>query len=155
MFHKWIGRELARIKEEDLIEPEYEMNPKTDHVLGEMSEELKRLFTLWRKTGQVTRAATKTAREALKKIILELPAEANDTDLDEAKKKAEQLETSICIAKEREDAMCQVFWVSVRDEFPGANDKSLAVCKGFKVAWIEGGKEPMPQTIGVIIPVKF
>ena len=149
MFHKWIAEELAKIKEQDLVEPEYEMSPKTDHVLGEMSEELRKLFTLYRKTGQATTATMKTARKAVKEILIELPEEANHTDLEKAEKKAKELEALICLAREREDAVREAFWISVKDEFPEAKNRSLAVCKGFKVALTE--KEAMFQTVRTII----
>jgi len=147
MFHEWIEEELARIEKKDLIEPEYEMDPKTDHPLGEMSEKLKKLFTLWRKTGQATREAKKAATSALVKIMRELPEEPSNTELDEAEKRAQQVESSIRLAKERENLMRQVFWFSLRDEFPGADGESLTVCKGFKVA--------MSQAVGLIISVKL
>jgi hypothetical protein len=37
--------ELENIAESDLIEPHLEVNPEEDHVVGEISLELKKLFT--------------------------------------------------------------------------------------------------------------
>lgn len=155
MFHKWVTEELAKIKKGDLVEPEYEMNPKTDHLLGEMSEELKKLFTLWRKASQATKAAKKTAAGGFKRILIELPEEPQATDVKEAEKKAEQLKRSIRLAEERECAMREVFWISVRDEFPEANDKSLAVCKGFKVLSIEDEVTSMSQAVELLLSGKI
>ena len=154
MFHRWIEQELAKIGEGELVEPEYEMDPKTDHLLGEMSEDLKKLFTLWRKTGQATKAAKKVFAGSVKKVLIELPEEPEPTDIAETEKKVEQLKRSVTLAEMREDAMREVFWISVRDEFPEANDKSLVVCKGFKVASTEDVMGPIDQVIKVLMPTK-
>ncbi|KPJ73058.1 hypothetical protein AMJ48_02335 [Parcubacteria bacterium DG_74_1] len=151
MFHRWIEKELAQIREGDLVDPEYEMDPKTDHLVGEMSEELKKLFTLWRKTAEATKTAKKAFAGSVKKILLEFPEEPVLTDVLEAEKKMEQLKRSVALAELREDAMRGAFWVSVRDEFPEAKEKTLTVCKGFKVAWIEREVGPKDQIIEVVV----
>lgn len=155
MFHEWIGEELTKIKEGDLIEPEREIDLQKDHFLDEMSEGLKKLFTLWRKTSQAIEAAKNTSTEALKKIVLELPTkELGVYEREEIKQKVRQVEMPLYLALERERATEQAFWISVMDEFPGASDKPLAVCKGFKVVWFEDRKKsvcPVCEGVEVVI----
>lgn len=151
MFHRWISEEMTKIATEDLIEPEHEMREK-DHPIGEMSDELKKLFTLWRKAHQETKEAYKKTAEAYKKIFFDFAAESKD-DLENAMKESRALEGETSLAKQREDALRQAFWVSVRDEFPKAGDGTLAVCKGFKIVWLEEEEERVLKVAGVIISI--
>jgi len=142
MFHRWIEEKIAKIDPKDYIEPEHEMNSEKEHLLGEMSDDLKRLLTLWQRVSQENQALAQKSIEIIERTIHDLPAIKPGDE--EAKKIQAMLKAMVkqqSIAEEREEALRQVFWVSVWDEFPAAEGYSLAVCKGFKVVWYDKEKE--------------
>lgn len=157
MFHRWISEQMAKMDVKDYIEPEREMDPEKDHLLGEMSDDLKKLFTLWRKAGQETQAVAKKGAETSMQIVLNLQldssVEPKKLDLEDMMEKVRVIEVQLANVKDREDALRLVFWLSVQDEFPAAGGNILAACKGFKIAWSEKEEERIPQVAGILIRI--
>lgn len=155
MFHKWVAKEMKRLKKKDYLEPEAEINPEEEHLVGVMTDELKRLFTLWEGT-------LKAGNDLVEKVVAEIPlAGIEGIDLEdlkkldgELKKKVEAAEAELNLLRRRADALGAAFWLSVREEFSGLEGKSIGVRKGFKIIWSES-KERERGSIGIIsiIPV--
>jgi len=116
---------------------------------------LRKLFTLWRRTGKAARALAKTAEASAKELIADFPEdEPTEADLKEIQLKLRALEAPLSALRDKEEALRNVFWLSVREEFPIADGKSLAICKGFKVAWFEEDKKDRSPIIGaIVIPI--
>jgi hypothetical protein len=145
LFHEQIARRIAMMRK--VIEPKYEMG-ENDHVLGTMSDKLKKLFTIYHKTCKEVLIAKKAGNEAFMKIIFSLE---NESDMDKVRKDIAQ----VFLIEEREKALKAMFWVSVKDEFPELKKeligKALSVGRGFKVAWREPEEELISAEDEVLI----
>ncbi len=111
----------------DFLEPQQDME-RGDHEIGLMTEDHKRLFTLWR-------AVKRSAEEA---VIQAKYAQSREQALEE-KKRAEELALKAHI-------LGDIFWVSLNDHYDVWDKESIGVRRGFKVVWSE---EPM-QSHGLI-----
>lgn len=154
MFHDWVAQEMAMIRPEQYIEPRTEFDPKEDYVVGEMSDGLKKLFTL---RMNIDIAVFEAKKKMLLTICSLRPYDKPDDEekvLEKAEKVVEEAENELALLEQRANALREAFWVSVRDEFPAANDKSLSVRKGFKVVtWVKE-KEWSSRVVGaIVIPV--
>jgi hypothetical protein len=155
LFHEWVAQELVKLKEEDVIDPPYKLDPKKDHLLGEMGEGLKKLFTLYAKSSE---ELMQVQMVDISKVLSGYPASGKRTDreayLKEAQKKSEEMKAKMKLLKERYDLLKQIFWFSLKDEFPASAGKStVAVCQGFKVAWSESDEDSgMPI---IVIPIRI
>jgi len=119
---KLLPVELGEITEKEYIEPQEELDPQKFHIVGEMTDDLKRLYTLW----------------------LVLSKERDECALT-AKYAKDEREEKLNIAKyaeleEKTDVVKRIFWISLRDEFGLWNKLDgirVGVSKGFKVVWAE------------------
>ncbi len=147
MFHRWIDKQMAEIGVEDYVEPEHEIDPEKDHLLGEMDDDLKKLYTLCRRASQEKRVIAKEGSELARQINLNFPTGSIDS---ETSKKIREMERQLTISEDREAALWGDFWLSVREKFPPVYSNTLAVCKGFKVvSFEEKSKKRNPhQVIG-------
>jgi len=135
MFHEWIAEEIAKIKEEDCIEPLGKIDLLVDRPVGVMNDSLKRLFTLWKRTEI---DVTKVAKKALKAIYdFPISFSLDQKAVEELQKELEDIAIEGALIQGRAIALEEAFWVSLRDQFPEAKGKSLGVRKGFQVVWNE------------------
>jgi hypothetical protein len=105
--------ELDMVKDEEILEPPDEIKDGEEFA-GEMSPEIKKLYTLWKNTG----------REA---GILENDARWGDKNINEVWGKVIEL-------KAKAQAINMILWVAIQDDLHLWTDKSgLAIRKGFKI----------------------
>jgi len=134
LYHRGMDKRLDEI--DKFIEPEAEMDPIKDHLIGVMSDDLKRLFTLWR---SVDANFHKLAEESEKLIPAILPRDQRV--FEDLKARFRSAEVELNLLNDEETALKKMFWLSVRKEFPLAKDKSvIGVFRGFKIAWCEEEK---------------
>jgi hypothetical protein len=139
MFHEWIKEEIAKIKEKDYIEPSNKIDLLVDHPVGVMDDSLKGLFTLWKRTEM---DITKVAKKALKAIYdFPISFSPDQKAVEELQKELEDIGIEASLIQGRAIALEEVFWVSLRDQFPEARGKSLGIRKGFQVVWNEDKRE--------------
>ncbi len=136
LFHVWIAQELAKIEEKDIIEPTYAITER-DHVVGEMSKELKKLFTLRFKTRGEFLKTQQASVVTAQKLFDASPKDPKKADIDKIREEFQKLEASLSLAEAKDKAVEEDFFMSVRDEFPSVNGYSIIVGKGFKIAWAE------------------
>lgn len=130
---KAISKELAGIKPEDYIEPSQEIN-EGDNEVGELPDELKRIFTLMSKK---VIAITTKSNEQIESLIKDgidfiLKGEIKEVDCLIKKFRNEKFE-----AEKRLEALRNIFWVSVNEEFSLWDKNGIGVRKGFKVVWMD------------------
>lgn len=145
MLHEWIAEEIAKIEEKDYIEPSNKIDPLVDHLVRVMTDDLKGLFTLWKRTEMdVIEVAKKTL-----KAIYDFPSSfsSDQKAIEELQKELEDIGIETDLIYGRAIALGEAFWVSLRDQFPEANGKSIGVRKGFQVVWNEDKGEPFPGII--------
>jgi hypothetical protein len=123
---KFLPMELREIDE--VIEPRGEISPG-EKVIGEMTEDLKKLFTAWM-------LAKKRSEE------FKLEAKIGTSDPEEAI-------TNGYMWFARGDILQRMFWASVSDEFGlwknALQDYTTGVRKGFKVVIFEDKKPDIPD----------
>lgn len=138
LYHRRIDQRLDKI--DKLIEPEAEMDPKRDHLIGVLSDDLKRFFTLWQ---SVVADFSKMEEERRKLVSVFLHAGRGATE--ELKARIRQAEADLTLLRDEETALKKMFWLSVKKEFPSAKDRPIiGVCKGFKVFWKEEEERKSP-----------
>ena len=124
---KLLPLELSEITE--YVEPQTELDPQKFHVLGEMTEDLKKLYTLWftlaKQKDEYLLAARYAKDEKEEKLNLTRAIELG----------------------EKTEVVKQIFWISLRDEFNLWNklvidEVMIGVSKGFKVVWSERPSGP-------------
>lgn len=115
---KFLSLELGEIA--DFLEPRVEFDPREDIYVGEMIEDLKRLYTLWQNYDRVADQYLLEARHA-----------KSENEMKSAFLKAKEL-------KERADVLENIFWISLKDEFGLWDKPSIGVRRGFVVVWSEG-----------------
>ncbi len=116
--------QMAALSPEGFAEPECEVG-ENEHVVGEASESLKRLFTVAQSYVDLKVQKLGDALKAIKnrEESAKLRDEANDIGA-EAK------------------LLTKIFWQSVRDEYPELADKpEIGIRKGWKVLWKESSGE--------------
>ena len=142
--HEEIDQRLDRI--DNLIEPEGEMDPEKDHFIGVMSDRLKKFFTLWR---SVAVDFSKSEEECCK--IVRAIFNADEGDRKDLEARVMPAEAEFNLLRQEERALREMFWLSVKREFPSAKGKSaIRVCKGFKIIWRER-EEKKSSGLDVII----
>jgi hypothetical protein len=111
-------KEFENIKKEDFIEPPLPFDPKKHVFLAEMSENLKKLFTLWFRARYRTRDLNEKFELTRKvKDEAEIAIEMNK-------------------AATKEQALEGTFWYAVYVEHPPKlRMNSIAVTKGFRVVY--------------------
>ena len=118
---KLLPLEISNITE--MWEPEQEVDEAFDHPVGEMSDDLRKLFSLWRQT-----------QKCAEQLILEARYSHN---ADEQK----SLGTRAFEIQKKAEVLREIFWISVRDEFGLWNKDAIGVCRGYLVIWSD--KKPM------------
>lgn len=116
---KLLPLELHEIEEGEFCEPETGPESGKDNIVGEMSIDLKRIYTRYR-----------TLRESADRAAI---------DAKYAKKEEQRKEFLIKALElhEKAEAMESIFWISVKDEFGLWGKESIGVRKGFLVVWSE------------------
>lgn len=112
---KLLPLELQEIQ--DYAEPKQELSPNDDYV-GEMSIDLKKLFTLLR-----------SSQKALAAAIVE--AQFGDVQAGKVRE-----------LRQKAKAIEDIFWISVKDEHSLWEKERVGVRRGFRVVW----SEPEPLT---------
>lgn len=125
-FIKLLPLELAEIKE--FQEPTADV-VKGDHVVGEMSEDLKKLWTLWKQSAYRASELSLQHRYGQQNVT---KAQAT-----EAETKAEVLNI--------------IFWIAIHDEFSLWDKNSTGVRRGFKVVWSDETHPDIPQFLRRLI----
>lgn len=104
----------------DYREPPYELE-KSDHEVGVMTEDLKKLFTLWNNTMHST---------------ITLKAELQFGNVANEKESSMKLDELVM----RVDVLQRIFWFCVRAEYELWDKDSVGVRRGFVVVW--GDRDP-------------
>ena len=112
-----LALELQQIEPTEFIDSRIVINPDIDTVVGEMTDDHKRLYTLCQNIER-------TAAEAL--------VEANYTQDETARQRAE---ARVRECKKKSEAILNLFWISVNDHFNLWSHDSTGVRKGFQVVW--------------------
>lgn len=119
--------ELGSLDESELFEPEQEKTAR-DHVAGEMSPALVKLFTLWRMTD-------KSLDE--KAMQLKWRGKCDSGSMQDFMHDARKL-------KSRSEVLETIFWHEVRDEFNLWDREVIGVRKGRLVVWSKARKPNFP-----------
>ncbi len=140
MFHEWVIQELAELEEKDYVEPSKEIDLLAEHLVGVMTDDLKGLFTLWKRTE---RDIVETTKKVLK-AIYDFPTSftPDQKAIEELQNEFKDTEIEVDLIYGKAIALENAFWVSLRDQFPEANGKSIGVRKRFQVVWSEDKGEP-------------
>lgn len=112
---------LREIEKGEFCDPEKEVNLEEDHVVGEMSEDLKRIYTTWI-----------NLQESADRAILEAKYAKGDDQRKELTGRAKELHA-------KTEALEIIFWISVRDEFELWDKSSIGVRKNFQIVWSDEG----------------
>ena len=127
---KLLPTELSLV--DNFVEPEDDMQ-SNDNYVGDMTTELKKLYTLWKRLSEVA---------ARSKV---------DYEFSNASTK-EALLAKWAELREKAKTLRYIFWVCVQDEFPELwSRESIGVRRGFKVVWSEekdSGPEFFRQVFG-------
>ena len=121
---KLLPLELSGIDEPDLVEPGYTLG-RNDNPVGEMSDMVKRLFTL----GQL------------------LEKDANQANLDARfctdRRKKVELQTRANEFITKATVIKELMWISIKDEF-GLWNMNVGVRAGFKVVTMPDNEDSIP-----------
>ena len=119
----WLKLLPLEIKEvNDLGEPDTEVNIH-DHIVGELSNDLRKLYTMWKKTTEVA-ARTKV-----------------DLLFSNSKHK-EELDRRFSELSSKSEALREIFWIGVHDEHDLWSKDSVGVRRGWKVVWSDSSSGP-------------
>lgn len=113
---------------EEYKEPDMNME-KGDHIVGDMSDDLKKLYTLWRQFSY-----------RADELKLQLRYGRQNVG------KAEVAEIST-----KAEALRALFWIAVADEFELWDRGNTGVRKGYKVVWSEEQRPDMPPFLRQIL----
>lgn len=123
-----LSLELDSLNQNDFYEPEAELQTD-DQIVGDLSEGLIRLFTLWRLTDK--QVAAKIMEAKFEHLSVE-GVEETIIKVRELNNKAELLR--------------DLFWIEVKDEYHLWDKDNIGVRKGRKVVWF---KESGPKIFGI------
>ncbi len=110
----------------DYTDPGYELEPE-DHVVGVMSDYLKKLYTVM------------VAKDGTMKALL---AKIEFLDTEEELK---ETITRLNEMKSKRSAIADVFWICLKDEFSLWGKNDVGVRTGFEVVWTDS---PMRRMLG-------
>jgi hypothetical protein len=125
-FIKMIPLELQDV--DHYFEPKFELIDG-DHVVGVMSADLKKLFTL----GQ---------QYALRVEELKIKYRFSDENSEDIQAKINELSS-------KTDALRTLFWIAVSDEFSLWNRASTGVRRGYQVVWSDVKDTKFPPFFGL------
>lgn len=118
-FLKLLQLELDSLEQSDYFEPEAELG-SDDNVVGELSDDLVRLFTMWR---QAQKSMTEKAIQARFGRL-------DDDKRDELLAQTEEAHLKMHVVSD-------LFWIEVREEHKLWDKSNIGVRKGRKVVWYE------------------
>ena len=122
---KILPMELSSIDAKEFIEPDEKIDQRADVVVGEASDDLKRIYTLVNKLQEVGARYAVDARFS----------KDNRFRLD-AEKRAFEL-------KRKVDTLLDIFWITLKDDFDLWDKDSVGIRKGWKVTYRKDG---LPNT---------
>ena len=117
---KTIPIELSAIEAKDFIDPGYEQEAG-DKPVGEVSDDLKRLFTLARKLREISAYAAVRAKFESSESV-----------------RGEERIRAVEFAKKAELLM-EIFWICLKDEKSMWDKSQIGIRKGFIAVWSETG----------------
>lgn len=121
---KILAMELSGLGPNEIIEPETEVD-KSDVVVGEASDDLKRIYTLAEKLREAGARYTVDARFS------------KDNRL------RADLQRKVYELSQKVETLMQIFWITLKDDFNLWDKNSIGVRKGWKVAY---SKNDSPTT---------
>lgn len=123
---------IEKIDVSKVPQPEMPALP-TDHVVGVMSEDLRKIFGVWRDLGSRAEALS----DRIKRLVIK------NRHKPEAPPEVQKLLDDLLLLGSRVSVLDELFWCSVRHEFGAlAGKPALGVRKGWKVVWTEEVKGP-------------
>ncbi len=122
---KLLPMQLADISANHFREPHGELE-RTDNVVGVMSDDLKRLYTLWIDTQM-----------ASEQLVLEAKFAFKQNERDSSFTRAFELRT-------KTEVLEKIFWVSLRDEFGLWDKPGVGIRANYQVVWFDS---PQPKSI--------
>jgi len=125
-FIKLIPLDLAEIKE--FKEPDMPVT-EGDHVVGDMGEDLKKLWTLWKQS-------------AYRASELKLQLRYGQQNVTKA-----QVNEAMIKAR----AINDIFWIALSDEFGLWDKNSTGVRQGYKVVWSDETAPDLPDFLRRLI----
>ena len=117
--------ELANIDANEFIEPSEEVDPKSDVVVGEASDDLKQIYTLVDKL-----------QEAGARYAVDARFSKDNRFRSDAEKRTYEL-------KRKVETLLDIFWITLKDDFDLWDKDSVGIRKGWKVTY---GKDGSPTT---------
>ena len=118
---KILPMELANIDAKELVEPGEEVDPRSDVVVGEASDDLKRIYTL-----------TEKLQEAGVRYSVDARFSKDNNLRSDAEKKVYELQDKF-------ETLMRIFWITLRDDFNLWGKDSVGIRKGWKVTYCKGG----------------
>jgi len=119
-FLKLLELELSSLDQDDFYEPDAELEPD-DQVVGELSEDSLRLYTMWRQTE----------KSCAEKLIVVKYGRLSDDQCSQLRAQAVELQ-------EKTRILSSIFWLEVKEEHELWDKSNIGVRKGRKVVWFEG-----------------
>lgn len=130
-FLKLLQLELSSLEQNNFFEPDAELE-NNDNIVGNLSEELIRLFSLWRLTE----------KETMEIIIKERYGHFSDEQRKELLYDANK-------AHQKSEFLRELFWIEIRDEYHLWDKPQIGIRKGRKIVWSgQGG----PNILGFGFP---
>ena len=118
---KILPMELVNINANEFSEPDDEVDPRFDVVVGEASDDLRRIYTL-----------AERLLEAGARYSVDAQFSKDNRLRSDAGKKAYELAKKIEVLKE-------IFWITLKDDFDLWNKDSVGIRKGWKVTYRKDG----------------
>lgn len=113
--------ELSAIEPGEFAEPGEEIDPKADVVVGEASNDLRRIYTL-----------TEKLQEAGARYSIDARFSKDNRLRSDAEKKMHEL-------KRKTEVLMEIFWIILKDDFDLWNKDSVGIRKGWKVTYRKDG----------------
>ncbi len=120
--------ELNLLNQDEFYEPDAEVMPD-DHVVGELSEDSIRLYTVWRLTE-------KTCSE--KMIEARFGRLSSD--------RRNQLLTQVQEMRGKTELLSNLFWLEIKDDHKLWDKPNIGIREGRKVVWYE---DKGPRILGI------
>ena len=117
---KMLAMELSSIDIKEIIEPNEEVDPRLDVVVGEASDDLKRIYTLVNKL-----------QEAGARYSIDARFSRDNSLRADAKKKMQEL-------KDKIETLMKIFWIVLKDDFDLWDKDIVGIRKGWKVTYSKG-----------------
>jgi len=122
---KILSIELSSIDAKEFIEPNTEVDLRSDVVVGDADDELKRVYAL-----------TEKLQEAAARYSIDARFSKDNRLRSDAEKKAYELRKKV-------EILMEIFWITLKDKFDLWDKNSVGIRKGWKVVY---SKENLPRT---------